>query len=567
MSESILQVMDVEFANQKINRIPAGYIDKKICGCGLTTIALENEVNTVVAVPRVALIKNKCVQYPNERSSNVIFPVFGGVTRSQIDKYTASAAVIKIMVTFDSLHKVIHLLDRCHLVIDESNMLLSDTKMKPEVVDNVFAIAEMHSGTVSFVSATPTPLKYLPEWVSNIDQVKFVWTNTRKSSPILCKRSYPYRSLKEEFIQPLWEKKEVTVNARTFSKVIVFINNIKQITAIINETGIDKKDCAIFCGDNIKNDTKIAGIKRLETPTKMPMFTFVTSSGFQGVDFYDDDAMTIVVSNTSQSYQMIDMMTDLKQAVSRQRSKNNPNYGSYIYIYNQSIFEKSEVELLQLLNDCREKIEYNIPTYEKYKLDGKEKAFMYDSEFTSYTLFKNGSFILNEQAFNADMYFIMEIRRQYEKGFDIVGLQDECIVCETFEKSTSDPNYISLVKYFKTNQVEGKIDWCEYVDKKEWISIITDCYMYYGKVWENFTIAKEKLENFGDSYELIKQDIRSAFSFGKRYYHIEVKRILNGIYKTYGVNRLPKVTDLNTLVNYSHKTVRGERMIEIIKVI
>lgn len=70
---------NTEYVNQKkdFKEIPNGYIDKTICGCGLTSIALENNLDTIIAVPTIALVDNKINQYLNERYKGCIFGVKG----------------------------------------------------------------------------------------------------------------------------------------------------------------------------------------------------------------------------------------------------------------------------------------------------------------------------------------------------------------------------------------------------------------------------------------------------------------------------------------------------------
>jgi hypothetical protein len=320
---------NTEFATQAMSDIPPGYIDKSICACGMTSVALENDKNVVLAVPTIYLTINKADQYPNARSNYTVLPVWGETSSTAIDDYVTENPVTKIICTYDSLHKVRHLLLYSHLIIDESNMLLSTTKQRPEAITYLFELAYEYKDTVSFISATPIPLPYLPEWISTIDQVKINWSNTIKAVPILCERTYPFKSLCYEFLIPLNSNGAMTIEGKAFDKVIVFVNTVIQISKIIRESGLSKDECGIICGDTLKNDVKIAGIKRYRSG-KLPKFLFITSSGFCGIDLVDDTAMTIVVSNTGKNWQMIDMLTDLKQAISRQRNKNNPNYGSYI---------------------------------------------------------------------------------------------------------------------------------------------------------------------------------------------------------------------------------------------
>jgi len=67
----------------KKNGLPVGYlIDKGKVGCGGTSIALENEKDTIVCVPFVSLIKNKMEKY-NKAGLNVL-GVYEGITKQDI---------------------------------------------------------------------------------------------------------------------------------------------------------------------------------------------------------------------------------------------------------------------------------------------------------------------------------------------------------------------------------------------------------------------------------------------------------------------------------------------------
>jgi len=175
-------------------------------------VELENDDNVVLAVPSVALIENKKVQYPNSRCAHRIFPVYGDATANAITAYVAAAKVGKIMVTYDSLHKVAHLLDKVYrLIIDESDKLLALSNLKAsnrqegttDVINQVLEIARKYKETVSFISATPTPLEYMPEWLGTIPNVKIIWNNTTKVSPYLLDRHHPYAALSKEVLIPL----------------------------------------------------------------------------------------------------------------------------------------------------------------------------------------------------------------------------------------------------------------------------------------------------------------------------------------------------------------------------
>jgi len=560
--KSVILNFETEYASQSMTDIPPGNIDKTICACGMTSVALENDKNVILAVPTIYLTINKAEQYPNERSSYSVLPVWGETSDTEIDYYVSQSPVRKIICTYDSLPKVKHLLPECHLIVDESNMLLPATKQRPEAIEELLSITYTYKDTVSFISATPTPLEYMPEWISTIDQVKINWKNTIKAVPILCERTYPFKSLCHEFLILLNKNGSMTVAEKTFDKVIVFVNTVSQICKMIKDSGLNKDECGIICGDSLINDVKISGIKRYRTGV-LPKFLFITSSGFSGIDLVDDSAMTIVVSNADRNWQMIDMLTDLKQAISRQRSKNNPNYGTYIYLYNQSLFNKSEEELLLIIDGVRRKIELNIPHYNYLKSIGEEKNFMYDADFKNYTIYKDGSYSINEQAFNADKYFILETRNQYLKGFDVKDRVGESIsIGQVVLPKDISFNY--LVDYFEKNHKNGVIDWGVYSTRTDWIKVIEDSYKLYGKVYKNYTYSKERIKLYGSNYELIKMEIRRCFSIGNRYYRSEIRKILRKIYHQYGIVRNPRHSDLSEVFLINEVKIMGERMVEIL---
>ncbi len=284
---------DTEFAGQKADfrEIPIGYIDKTICGCGLTSIALENNLNTIIAVPNIPLVVNKVNQYPNNRYNGEIFGVYGNTSKDEINQYLERCKLtknpIKILVCYDSLCKVEHLLKKCRFIIDESDQILKNIGLKIQdksrdldVYSYLLEKAERRKDKVSFISATPIPIEYLPNWIGELEQVKLVFSNTIKVTPMMMKRQYPYKALQNEIIRPLKETGAVTIGDRKIKKVIVFINSVENILKIVRECKLSSEEVGILCGDSTRNDYKIRGYKRIDRPDNLPKYTFITSSGF-----------------------------------------------------------------------------------------------------------------------------------------------------------------------------------------------------------------------------------------------------------------------------------------------
>lgn len=575
---------EVEFAGQdaSFKEIPNGYINKTVCGCGLTTVAIENNKSAVIAMPNIALVTNKVGQYPNNRCNNELFAVIGGVTEDEVKEYATrmrdNNQPIKVLVTYDSLWKCKDLLLDCQLIIDESDRIISTIGMKlndkeaneKDVNTYMLDLAKQYKDTVSFISATPIPVEYLPEWVSTIPQITMRWANTIKVVPITMERTYPYKALRNEVIKPIQKNGEVLLGDRMISKVIVFINSVEQILKVIKECGISKEDTAILCSDSTRNDLKIRGYNRLERFDNLPRYTFVTSSGFQGIDLVDKEAISVVVSNTTKEYQMVNMLTDLKQAISRQRVKTNPNYNRFIYIFNQNNFDLTEEEVLNTINRTEQMVEDGCSILnELYEAKDRRYASQVqvssESEtFSRYALFNQG-WTINKLAFNADRYFILETRKQYTKGFDITSTLGNGAIAVEQKIEFKDESYKTLYTKFKAQLAGETVEFSESEMNSDNYDILAKCIKCYNKVYANPMYAKEMIACVGDEFGQLKAKVRCSFTNNKDYTLKEVKEILKGIYAEMGMKRTAKAKDLNDLVtDVRFKKVKGVRMAEII---
>jgi hypothetical protein len=89
------------------NELPTNCLfDKGITGCGGTELALRNPIDTIIAVPYINLIINKVEQHQDE-----VLGVYGETVQSDIEHYILANSRKKIMVTYDSLPRVINTLE------------------------------------------------------------------------------------------------------------------------------------------------------------------------------------------------------------------------------------------------------------------------------------------------------------------------------------------------------------------------------------------------------------------------------------------------------------------------
>ena len=99
------------------------YVNKQITGAGATSLCITNNVDYVIAVPNVILIKNKLEEHDN------IIPFYGDISNKDFfERLNNSVGAKKIMVTYDSLPRVVEVLGAgvkdFKLLVDELQVLL-----------------------------------------------------------------------------------------------------------------------------------------------------------------------------------------------------------------------------------------------------------------------------------------------------------------------------------------------------------------------------------------------------------------------------------------------------------
>lgn len=215
------------------------------------------------------------------------------------------------------------------------------------------------------------------------------------------------------------------------------------------------------------------------------------------------------------------------------------------------------------LESIKDGIRNGIDLYNYAVDNNKLSGFVPSNDFKAYTLFKDGRYVINEQAFLDDKYFILGIIRQYTKGFDIKGSLENVTEVKQLElpKSTT---YKELVEFFNTNNKDEVIDWGIYSTKTDWIQIIETSYRLYKRTWMDITYAKQMIDNYSENSNLLNNEIRNLFVTGKSYTRKEVKETLQKLYDANNLKRKAKHTDLDEVMTVRHKKVKGERFIEII---
>jgi hypothetical protein len=331
-----------EYLSNFMNELPVNCLfDKGKTGCGGTTIAIENDLDTIIAMPYVNVIKNKTHQHIN------LFGVYQGVTDAEILDYLQKNKIKKIAVTYDRLEYVINLLEqngykpyqRFYLLVDEWHILFNSYAFRNEAVKNVL----FHSckfNKVTYMTATPIENEFILEELKDFPIVEVEWPDTINVN-----------------IKPIITTRPVNEVCRLINNVLTgkllgnlhfFVNSVDFIADAIKKANLQPDQVRIICSNNTSpgkgrksNQKKLGDYFKIATTTDtLKPINFYTSTCFEGCDIYDENGRTYIVSDKKKSHTLLDISTLVIQICGRIRDSHYMNEITHIFSetrYNQFV--------------------------------------------------------------------------------------------------------------------------------------------------------------------------------------------------------------------------------------
>ena len=313
------------------------YLDKTITGSGGTTHAIVNEVPYIIAVPFICLAENKQAQH-----SGKILAVHGGVSDDRIKRFITKGGE-KFIVTYDSLPRLTKLVDikDYKLLVDEAHKLVEyGADFKPKVINNILTTYKDYKSYV-FMTATPTREEFLPDELVGIPKLKVSWSNTTDVSLIHQRCNLQFESIVSNIcLDHLKGVKE--------GNAYLFYNSVKAIIKTVKTLkklypSISPEDVKIICADTEVNRNSIQQYLGAQWSISKPVdrdedgdllvstktINFLTSTAFEGVDVYDEQGVTYIISDGRKVHTKLDITTQVSQIVGRIR---NSVYNNKIYM-------------------------------------------------------------------------------------------------------------------------------------------------------------------------------------------------------------------------------------------
>jgi hypothetical protein len=560
--------------------LPNGILNKSVPNCGATTLALTDKHKTIIASPRVNLLVNK-----QEQTKGTLL-VKGGVSKDSIMKYINATEVPKILVTYDSIAKVMDCIDdktNWRVVIDEFQYIIADGSFKSETEMGLLEKIKVMP-YVTYLSATPC-LDELLEQIENfqeMDYYQLIWEDVEKVKVIRQRSHTPIKvacKIVKDYkkgIYPSIKIKDETV----FSKeCVIFVNSVNNILSVINNAGLKPDEVNIIVGNPKKNESDIKtllgeGFEIGHIPLKgekHKKFTFCTSTAFAGCDFYSTCASTFVISDCHRTNTTIDISTDLVQIAGRQRLECNPFRKHITFVYN---FQENETEdykenLKKKCEQSKDLINYCNQASEDISKRLKSqfmKSQCYLKYSESYAMCKDIDHPMefNYIAYISEKYECVIKAHQYrdgitvkscleDEGFGLMGNQEYVEYEEQLEYLSTELSFNKRMERYCNAQDNKKGMLLSLIDIEH-----PEIKYYYEQ------LGSKRIEALGYKECELKKEIAVKQKEGMVCYELEgrikdimpiseIRAMLSDIYAKLGINKAAKATDLRNLYGYDIK--------------
>lgn len=423
-TQTLIVPTGLHYMSEVLEDLPKNtFIDKQVCGVGGTTLAIKSKTNYVIAVHRKILVENKYTQHPD-----ILIEVLGEISVNDIVEQVLSGKN-KIITTYDSLWKVaqalteLGLLGKYHLLVDEiQNVIREGGDFKDEVC-NYLLDNSCKFASVSYLTATSTERKYLPEQIKDIPYLKIEWEDSVNIK-------VNQKHIKGDLTQAITSIALEHLDDRDKGEAYFFFNTVKGILPVIHNLiklrTVTEKDVKVICADSDENKKLLKTLGGDWIPEK-PLYkdednnividnktiTFITKTCFEGVDYYSDHPVTYIVSdarNQKKHFVKTDIAIDIRQIAGRFRTANPMSKQEVVLLWTGQYegFGMAEQEYESFVLKEIEKAHNTIRCVQEGTIHSQLDDYARTSKY--YTK-ANGVVVVNKLAYSNVM---SEYRTQYE---------------------------------------------------------------------------------------------------------------------------------------------------------
>lgn len=532
--------------------------NKKITGCGGTTIALKNEINYVIAVPTTELIVNKIKRTDSgvgvttfkDGTSVEIFGLFGLFdyqTKKSFKEYLNRDGVKKIICTYDKLPKLKEYLNPAEyqLLVDEYHSLLKAYSYRYDAINGIFDCYKDYK-SACFMSATPINSDFKPNALKDLEEIEAVWNDIDTLKVKLEYTNKPYVRA-ANIIKAYKTDGYISVNGVKSYEAFFFINSVNDILKLIEYTDLQPEDVRIICANTDTNQKKLGRFQIENSNCPNKKFTFLTCKSFEGVDYESDTALCFVVSTASNTHTQASIDTDIPQIAGRIRTANNPFRKLIIHIFNNTY---KDLNLDVTYNDMKQAVEDDLNAANAIvKLfnsvdDEKQRKMLIKSINNKYISTKNGKFVFYDTLPKLELYNYMVNQVIYKSGLSVKKAYESTGALTTdAEYNKEMANFDNVIKASK--KLTFKDNYLKALEAKK-----------DGNIFELERLCKEEL--IRDAiYKLTPEEIKSV-----RYTKKGVRELL--LSKNSRLNNATKITKIiKDSITYN-EFIKNDKLVTII---
>lgn len=323
-----------------LTEIPANCLfNKKQTGCGATELAIRNNIPTIIAMPYVALVKNKTIYRKDDIS---VLGVYEGVGEQDIIDYVKSHSPLKIAVTYDSLPRTIKALQstglnpykELFLLVDEWHVLFNSYSFRHTAIKNLLAEAARFE-RATYMTATPIEREYVLEELKHLPICEINWPHLIEVNIRSRQTTKPDRYIVQECRKVLDKGLDYNLH--------IFVNSVEFIAKVIDLAKLAPEQVKTVCstsGDNAEvNRRKLGKAYAIGQPSDpVRKINFYTSTCFEGCDLYDENGVTFIVSDGNKSHTLLDISTLFTQICGRLRDSKYK--GEIIHVYSTTKYSR-----------------------------------------------------------------------------------------------------------------------------------------------------------------------------------------------------------------------------------
>ena len=327
----------IKYLSEVINELPPNTMfNKGKTGCGGTELELKAKRHSIIVVPYIGLINCKC-----ENKDFHLMGVYSGIQDKDIIAYLNNTEIKykKIMVTYNSIDRVVRCINKYSdfqiggvpanaerdffLLIDEYHLLFNQYDFRNDSITNLLKVFPRFD-KVTFMTATPIEQEFMLEELKHFPITKVVWEDV----PELNVRLVETKSTINTAVRIIKQR----IDNKSFGNIHLFVNSVITIAKIIKACGLHPDIVKIICADKPENQQKLGSVHKISKDLKTPkLINFYTATAFEGVDIFDKEGKTFILSDGKLAHTLIDISTLFIQICGRIRDSHYNNEITHIY--------------------------------------------------------------------------------------------------------------------------------------------------------------------------------------------------------------------------------------------